>query len=152
MCLKFSICLTFANFFNVFSSRRLRHSSSHTTKGLDEKSWIALRVGREHSLKAAVPHSTFPSLVQLQHGFHHELPAHTLELLFRSVIVGSSKRSCLLFSPLNMLLCQQIPSLVSVCFLCVFSIEGLVKSAVGDVVDMFWNAILHDARTGITAS
>ena len=51
-----------------------------------------------------------------------------------------------------MLLCQQIPSLVSVCFLCVFSIEGLVKSAVGDVVDMFWNVILHDARTGITAS
>ena len=33
--------------------------------------------------------------MQLQHELHDELLAHILELLFRSLFVGSSKRVCL---------------------------------------------------------
>ena len=33
--------------------------------------------------------------MQLQQELHHELLAHILELLFRRLVVGSSKRVCL---------------------------------------------------------
>ena len=40
----------------------------------------------------AVPLQTFRQLVQLQHEVHPELLAHALELLFRSLLGGYSKR------------------------------------------------------------
>ena len=52
---------------------------------------------REHPFFPAFPIYICRWLVQLQHELHHELPDHVLKLLFRSLLVASSKRFC--FAP-----------------------------------------------------
>ena len=61
---------------------------------LDETSSFALLDFREHPFFLAFLLWTFRWLVQLHHEIHHELLAHFLELLFRSLFVGSSNRFC----------------------------------------------------------
>ena len=49
--------------------------------------------------------------MQLQHELHHELPAHTLELLFRGQLVESSNRVCLDLASKHVALPTRIPIL-----------------------------------------
>ena len=77
-----------ANFFSGIPARRSR------TK-LDETSGFTQLDSREHPLFSAFPLWNFRWLGQLQHEHHHELTSIILELLFQSLLVGSSKLVCL---------------------------------------------------------
>ena len=84
-----------ANFFSGFPARRLRHYSSHSMTYLDGTSKFALLDNGEHQFLSAFALQTVRWLVQLQHELHHELHGHILELLFRRMLAGNSKRVCL---------------------------------------------------------
>ena len=88
-----------ASFFSGFSTRRLRPYSSRPIHWLNEKSRVALHDVRGHPFLPGFPLWTFPCSVQLQHELHHELLAHTLVLLFRSLLKVQSVSA--LLSPGN---------------------------------------------------
>ena len=69
-------------------------------------------------LLSAFPLQTCQQTVQLQHELRHERLAHILEVLFQSLIVGSSKRLCLAPANKHVPWPIYVPIIVSVRFLC----------------------------------
>ena len=59
---------------------------------------------QDHPVCPTFPLWTFRKFVQLQHVLHHKQSAHTLELLFRSLLVESSKRVCLVLGSKHVVL------------------------------------------------
>ena len=60
-----------------------------------------LDVVREHPFVPSFPLWTCPWSVQLQFERHHELHAHALGLLFRSLFVEGSMRNMLLYQQIS---------------------------------------------------
>ena len=77
---------------------------------------FALLDSQEHQFVYAFSLETSRLLERLQHELHHELLDHILELLFRSLLVGSSKLVCLAHANKHVALlicsdnCERLPT------------------------------------------